>query len=135
MRKLATLALCCLLALCLAACGGNTRGVRIGKTGSEIYSQADIDAAVRVILREFAANWQGCTLRTIDYAGDESLAGAADTAARYGAEEVIVLTSTFDVDDSGGNGSLNPDSTYEGWTWTLVRAKGGAWRHVDHGYG
>lgn len=50
-------------------------------------------------------------------------------------KEAIVLVSTFDVDASGGDGSLNPDDTYENWEWVLVRDKDGTWRHVTHGYG
>ena len=53
---------------------------------------------------------------------------------QYGADEAIVLTSTFDVDGSGGDGSLNPNSTYKDWIWLLVRNKQGEWKHVDHGY-
>ena len=52
----------------------------------------------------------------------------------YSADEVIVLVSSFDVGKSGGDGSLNPDSTYTKWKWILVRNKSGSWRHVDHGY-
>ena len=43
--------------------------------------------------------------------------------------------SSFDVDETGGDGSLNPNSTYDGWCWILVRNTGGRWKHVDHGYG
>ena len=42
--------------------------------------------------------------------------------------------SSFDVDSSGGDGSLNPNSTYNDWKWILVRTNGGQWQHVDHGY-
>lgn len=47
---------------------------------------------------------------------------------------MLVLLSSFDVDASGGDGSLNPNSSYEGWAWILVRSKAGQWKHVDHGY-
>ena len=53
---------------------------------------------------------------------------------RNGADEVLVFTSTFDVDESGGDGSLNPNDTYKNWKWILVRTNGGEWEHVDHGY-
>lgn len=46
----------------------------------------------------------------------------------------IALLSSFDVDSSGGDGSLNPNSTYNDWKWILVRTNGGQWQHVDHGY-
>ena len=37
-----------------------------------------------------------------------------------------VVTENFTVDESGGDGSLNPNSTYEDWNWILVRS-GGSW--------
>lgn len=46
-----------------------------------------------------------------------------------------MLVSAFDVDASGGDGSLNPNDTYEDWEWVLVRDKDGTWHHVTHGYG
>ena len=46
----------------------------------------------------------------------------------------MVLLSSFDVDSSGGDGSLNPNSTYDNWMWILVRSKNEEWKHVDHGY-
>ena len=49
--------------------------------------------------------------------------------------QVIILTSTLDVDETGGDGSFEPNRSYTGWKWILVRSEGGPWRHVDHGYG
>ena len=57
-----------------------------------------------------------------------------DWADRNNADEVLVLTSTFDVDESGASPSLNPGQTYTRWMWILVRTNGGTWQHVDHGY-
>lgn len=57
-----------------------------------------------------------------------------DWADRNDADEVMVLLSSFDVDSSGGDGSLNPNSTYDKWMWILVRTKDGQWKYVDHGY-
>ena len=37
-----------------------------------------------------------------------------------------MLLSSFHVDESGGDGSLNANYTYESWSWILVRANGGA---------
>ena len=66
--------------------------------------------------------------------GDDSSKDYQDWADRNNADEVIVLLSSFDVDSSGGDGSLNPNSTYNDWKWILVRTNGGQWQHVDHGY-
>ena len=94
----------------------------------------DIAAAIDTIKKEFKSNWNGCTLTEIYYAGDDSSKDHQDWADRNNADEVIVLLSSFDIDSSGGDGSLNPNSTYNDWKWILVRTNGGQWQHVDHGY-
>lgn len=135
MKKVLCVMLCILLSLSLSACGGSTRGATTRRVPSEIYSLPDIESAINVIKAEFRTFWSGCTLIEISYAGDEKSIAAQDMAAQYGADEVIVLTSSFRVDSSGGDGSLEPNSTCDNWTWTLVRTKGGNWRKVAEGYG
>ncbi len=134
MKRIAGLLLCVVLLSGLCACGGNVRNVKVTDVGSEIYTSEEIKAAIDVIIKEFRKDWKGCTLNEIYYAGDETIPYYQDWADRNGADEVIVLLSTFEVDPSGGDGSLNPNSTYDGWNWILVRSKGGQWKHVDHGY-
>jgi len=134
MKKLLCVALCVLLMVSLCACGGKISNLKTPNVDSEMYSQKDITAAINVIKREFTINWSGCTLTEIYYAGDEKTKEHQDWADRHDADEVIVLLSSFDVDASGGDGSLNPNSTYDNWMWILVRTNGGQWKHVDHGY-
>lgn len=151
MKRLLTPALLCALFLTLCACGGtgeepaadiSTAGtggsinVTVLPAESSIYSEEDIDAAVETILNYFgeSENFSGCTLTKISYAGDAVNQREAGFLDQYGGDELIVLTSSFDVDSSGGDGSLNANSTYSGWNWILVRDHGGDWRHVDHGY-
>jgi len=118
----------------LSACGGNVKNVKVIDVESEIYTSDDINSAIKTIVKEFDKDWKGCTLKEIYYAGDETSKNYQDWADRNNADEVIVLLSSFDVDSSGGDGSLNPNSTYDGWKWILVRNRGGQWKHVDHGY-
>lgn len=139
MKKSLYVMICVLLIFSLSACvatnyGGNVNEVKTHVVDSQIYSQEDITSAIDTIKKEFVNDWGGCTLTEIYYAGDEESADCQDWADRYNADEVIVLLSSFDVDSSGGDGSLNPNSTYENWMWILVRSNGGRWRHVDHGY-
>lgn len=134
MKKIIRLILCTAAALFLCACGGRVDTVKTHEVSSEIYLQEKIAAAVDVIKKEFARRWNGCTLTEIYYAGDEKTADHQEWADRNGADEVIVLISSFDVDSTGGDGSLNPNSTYKNWMWILVRTDGGEWIHVDHGY-
>ncbi len=134
MKKFISLIVCILLVLCLSACGGEISEAKIHNVDSDMYSQEDIASAIDVIKKEFKSNWKGCTLKEIYYAGDDSSISHQEWSERNNADEVIVLLSSFDVDASGGNGSLNPNSTYSGWNWILIRESGGKWHHVDHGY-
>ena len=134
MKKTVCIIMCFLTMLCFVSCGGNVRNARTREVASELYSQKEINAAIRTIKMDFAIDWSGCTLTEIYYAGDDYTRRYQDFADRNNADDVIVLLSTFTVDSSGGDGSLEPNSTYEKWEWVLVRNKGGHWKHVDHGY-
>ena len=117
----------------LCACGGDVSNVEQKSVGSEIYSQEDIDNAAVVVKKYFKDNFKGCTLIDIVYPGDDEEKFKA-LADEYDADEGIILVSRFETGESGGDGSLNKNSTYDGWQWMLVRSDGGKWRHVDHGY-
>ena len=124
--------------------GGNASEVVVTQVPSEIYTEKEINSAISVIKKDFALSWSGCTLREIGYAGDEInrqwsedylVRQHEDFEESWGTfDQVLVLISSFDVDGSGGDGSLNANSTYTGWNWILVRDGNGPWRHVDHGY-
>lgn len=48
---------------------------------------------------------------------------------------MIILLSEFDVGPSGGDGSLNPNSTYDNFIWILIRDdKSSPWKIDDWGY-
>lgn len=134
MKRTVFLLLCILLAMGLGSCGGNIDHTESEYVESEMYSQEDIESAIDTIKNEFDREWKGCSLTEIYYAGDEKSRAYQEWAERHQADEVIVLLSSFDVDESGGDGSLNPNSTYSDWNWILVRDTGGKWEHVDHGY-
>ena len=134
LKKTVCIIMCFLTMLCFVSCGGNVRNARMREVASELYSQKEINAAIRTIKMDFAIDWSGCTLTEIYYAGDDYTKRYQDFADRNNADDVIVLLSTFTVDSSGGDGSLIPNYTYEKWEWILVRNKGGHWKHVDHGY-
>ena len=134
MKRLVAVLLSVVCLLSMIGCGGDVSEVGIKDYASEIYTHKEVDAAIHEIIRYFKKNFEGCTLREITYAGDEKTLAHGEFAERHGADDVIVLISTFDVDGSGGDGSLNPNSTYTRWMWILVRNGKGRWKHVDHGY-
>ena len=134
MRKFVAYILLVISLLSLAGCRGDVSDVKIAEYQSETYTDKDIESAIKVVKDYFKKEFKGCTLTEITYAGDEKSADYADWAERINGNGVIVLISSFDVDSSGGDGSLNPNSTYTGWMWILARTAGGKWKHVDHGY-
>ncbi len=135
--KKAMIPLALFLVLFLSSCrGGRVSDVEIPDwKPSEIYTDDEIESAFQTVKDYFSKVFDGCTLTKLCYPGD-TFSGAFDEwAKRYDADEAIVLYSDFDVDSSGGDGSLAPNSTYEDWQWILVRDSDGQWRHATHGYG
>lgn len=118
----------------LIGCGGNVSDVKVTEYQSETFTEKEIESAIEAAKEYFQKEFKGCTLTEITYAGDEKTADHAQWAERIGGDEVIVLLSSFKVDSSGGDGSLNLNSTYTNWMWILARSNGGKWEHVDHGY-
>ena len=122
------------ISLLLCACAGDVNQIKKLISPSEIYSEQEIGQAMDVVIRHFSREFRGCTLLELEYSDSRSEAGRA-WALQYGADEGIVLISSFSVDGSGGDGSLNSDSTYTNWQWILVRSYGGKWTLKTWGYG
>ena len=102
---------------------------------SDIYTDADIQAAMDTVMTYFETEFQGCTLTQLRYPGDASADLFTEWAQEYEADEAIVLYSSFDTDTSGGDGSLEPNTTYDDFQWILVRDNGGTWEVKTYGYG
>ena len=135
-KRWIALALVCVLLLSFAACGKQkTRGYTVVVPYDAHYSEKDIRAAMRVAVRHFEQAFEGCTLLSICYNESKVKDAEPEWAAQYDADEAIVLLSSFHVDGSGGDGSLNANSDYTDWQWVLVRSGGGAWELKTWGYG
>lgn len=134
MKKYLTYIMTLVCVFSMVGCGGKVSDVKVIEYKSEIYTEEEIEAAIEVAKDYFKKEFKGCTMTEITYAGDEKSADHIEWAERIDGDEVIVLTSSFEVDASGGDGSLNPDSTYTEWMWILARNDDGKWKHVDHGY-
>ena len=134
MKKLFAAISATLLLLTLCSCGGNTQNAVIIPVQSDIYTSEDINDAIKTAIQYFKREFSGCTLKEIQYIGDQAERSFDEWAEQYHADSAIILTSTFDVDSSGGDGSLNPNSTYKNWQWILVRSANGSWKHASHGY-
>ena len=64
-----------------------------------------------------------CTLTELRY--DEDVENRfTEEIEKYHKEnnqELIVVLSTFDTDEKGGDGGFNPNDTYADWQWHLVK--------------
>lgn len=148
MKSIATLFLAGLLALSLAACGGQpssdvpadsggqlAEGFQLESTQSDTYTEKDIQAAADVITQYFQENFPGCTMTSLQYMDALSADGAPEWASQYDADQAIVFHASFTVADPGENSALKPNSTYPTWEWILVRSDGGDWTIGTHGQG
>lgn len=135
--------LCVTVLFSMSACSvrlynfGDVKNVKVEKwEASKLYSDDEINSAIKVAEDYFKKEFGGCTLTKITYAGDN--ASLNETAYRkdngYDYDKVIVLVSSFDTDSFGGDGPLNPNSTYDNWKWIMGKKQGGKWEHIDHGY-
>ena len=134
MKMTIALLLMVVLILSLSGCEWNVSRVNIIDVDSEIYSKSEINDAIDIVLKHFKDYFKGCTLREIQYAGDDSYKEFEEWAEQYDAEQAIILISSFDVDSSGGDGSLNPNTTYDDWKWILTRKDNQEWTLQTWGY-
>lgn len=130
-KALLSLVLCLVL---LTACGGGDVGnVKRNPGESQLYSEEEINSAMTVVLDFFGKEFDGCIMTEIRYEEEKYAERQRLESEDYG-REVIILLTDFDVDSSGGDGSLNPNSTYRNYQWTLTRTLFG-WELQDWGYG
>lgn len=138
MRKGIRFILVGFLLLAIAGCTKPPVKVEIGE--SVRFKKEEIQRAADLVTKNFS--FPSAELRKLTY--DEETSGKL--AAGYishgkgqlnGAkfENVLVLLSEFDVDDSGDNPVLNQGSTYTDFQWILVReSETGEWFIDDWGY-
>ena len=91
------------------------------------FTKEEIGEAIELVKNDF--DFPASTLTKIWYKEEESdkfsklyLDDGRGSGNGAESENVIVLLSNFDVDDSGEDSSLNPNSTYENFQWILIRS-------------
>ncbi len=114
-----------------------TAKVEINYGASKIYTSADMNAAIKIIKKQFG-KWKGCKLENIRYAGDncnsaENLNWLNDLRPKENFAQCIEFFSDFYVSKKN-NTVFNPDSEYKNYQWWLVRKQGGDWQLVTFGY-
>ena len=110
---------------------------------SELYSQEDMDKAIKLIKEEFSG-WEGCGLHNIKYTTDacnsqENLLWMNDLAKGQNLGIVFTQCIGFESDfhspvNPKNPGAWNIDYEYTDWQWWLARADGGDWRLMTWGY-
>ena len=134
MRKIKVLLSLVLCLVLLTACGGgDVRNVKRNPGESQLYSEGEINFAMNEVIDFFEKEFDGCTMTEIRYDEEKYAKRQSAESEDYGSDVMILLTD-FDVDSSGGDGSLNPNSTYRNYQWTLTRTLFG-WEIRDWGYG
>lgn len=132
-----------LVVFSLVACKqvGKTNNVAVSIEKYNKFNEKEINDAISCVEKKFK-DFKGGTLTKLWYDEEKSnnfiqwyLTNGKGSVNGVKAENVIVLLSNFDVDSSGVDGSLNPNSTYSNWNWILIRdSKKGDWRVDDLGY-
>ena len=123
--------------------GGITDNVVVNIGDSSKFTEEEINKAVDCVKKDFGSGYPGCTLTKIWYDEEKSnssvegyLQCGRGSKNGVNSENVIILLSNFDVDDSGDILALNPNSTYTNYNWILIRtSKRSKWRIDDRGYG
>lgn len=108
---------------------------------SELYTQADMDAAIQVIMAEFDT-WTGAEMKSIAFTDDktceDNVAYCNDLRDKDDPEfdQAIVFTSSFHSPsgEDAKDTAWEPDTDYNDWTWTLGRTDGGDWKLLTWGY-
>jgi len=105
--------------------------------GSSYYSDEDICDAMteaykgyQKLMKGYGNNFGGMYYNA---RCDELIKPNADFAARNGADEVIIILSSFTTSAPAPDG-MGENQDYAGFQWILVRNKGEEWRLVDAGY-
>lgn len=104
------------------------------------FDEKEVNEAIATVKNEF--DFKGCTLKKVlydqeksDYATSVYLENGKGLVSGVKPENVIVLFTEFDVDSSGGDGSFEPDSTYDDWQFILIRDDmKDDWKIDDWGY-
>ena len=140
-RIIAICAVCVILGvaavLVLTGNRGNISNVNRVVGYSALYDENSINEAFDVIEKKFAKDFEGCTLTELRY--DEEVENRfAEEIEKYHKEnnqELIVVLLTFDTDEKGGDGEVNPNATYTNWQWHLVKTKDKKnWEIISWGY-
>ena len=144
MKKKSIIAICAVLVILVLAAvlvltgnRGNVSNVNRVVGYSALYGENSINEAFDVIEKKFAKDFEGCTLTELRYDKDveNRFAEEIEKYHKENIQELIVVLSTFNTDEKGGDGSFNSNDTYDNWPWYLVKtADKKSWKIINWGY-
>lgn len=144
MKKKSIIAICAVLVILILAAvlvltgnRGNVSNVNRVVGYSALYGENSINEAFDVIEKKFAKDFEGCTLTELRYDKDveNRFAEEIEKYHKENNQELIVVLSTFNTDEKGGDGSFNSNDTYDNWQWYLVKtADKKNWKIINWGY-
>ena len=107
------------IAAALFSSGGDTKSVQRIAAPTSLYGEADISSAFDAIEATFASDFTGCTLKELRYNGEIEKTFLDDELDRKqtGAEDRIIVLSTFTTNWRSTNEGFSPNETYEDWQW------------------
>ncbi|HAT88464.1 MAG TPA: hypothetical protein DCS73_01660, partial [Roseburia sp.] len=130
MKKKSIIAICAVLVILVLAAvlvltgnRGNVSNVNRVVGYSALYGENSINEAFDVIEKKFAKDFDGCTLTELRYDKDveNRFAEEIEKYHEENNQELIVVLSTFNTDEKGGDGGFNSNDTYDNWQWYLVK--------------
>ena len=132
-----------LIVFSLVGCNqaGKTDNIKVNVGEYEKFSEKEINQAIDSVKIKFKG-FKGCKLTDIWYDEKKSDKLTQDYMEFGGGKEnhtkkenVIVFLSNFEVGSEGGDGSLEPNSTYTDWQWVVIRDNNtGKWEVNQWGY-
>ena len=144
MKKKSIIAICAVLVILVLAAvlvltgnRGNVSNVNRVVGYSALYGENSINEAFDVIEKKFAKDFEGCTLTELRYDKDveNRFAEEIEKYHKENNQELIVVLSTFNTDEKGGDGSFNSNDTYDNWQWYLVKTSDiKSWKIINWGY-
>ena len=112
---------------------------------SQLYTEADMDSALDVILTQFRT-WKGCVMKRFAFAGDDACNAEeltyvnalreANLQAEAFDQAIVFVTDFRSPSEEDAKGTAwEPDADYKDWTWHLGRTgSDGSWKLLTWGY-
>lgn len=116
-----------------------TDNMTVNISGSDLYSQKELNSAVKVIENELSDGHIISSILRIEYCGDTVSKENLDYCNTLNSSNnkyvsCAVFETDFITTDSAGEEGFNEDDTYYDFSFYLAKTNGGDWEIVTSGY-